>query len=166
MKKPGKCAGSGSISRLGPRSIDRPLASKILIGNHEKRICDPQLLLRLKTNSIVCFLRLAGHFNRTHVAINKYCSANKNQRPRWGSRATRQAGRPYAEKTTATPTAKVKIAGWQPALRIAKRKTTSPDTHRTKFSRQNGEKNAQKHPQYLFRLEKNLLFVLCNLRKF
>ena len=94
MKIPGKSAGSGSISRLGSRSIDRPPASKILIGNHENRICDPQLLLRLKTNSIVCFLRLAGHFNRTHVAINKYCSANKNQRPRWGSRVGAASGAP------------------------------------------------------------------------
>src|ERR1700723_1822682 len=92
---PGQNASSGSISRLSPRFVDRPpeitrpTLSTVQNSNREARKTNlrPPAFVAIKKIYAACFLQLAGRFNRTHVAINKYCSAKKNQRPRWGSRA-------------------------------------------------------------------------------
>src|SRR6202041_3274076 len=92
---PGQNASSRSISRLSPRFVDRPpeitrpTLSTVQNSNREARKTNlrPPAFVAIKKLSAIYFLRLAGDFNRIHVAINKYCSANENQRPRWGSRA-------------------------------------------------------------------------------
>jgi hypothetical protein len=170
LKIPGKNAGSGSISRLGPRFIDRlpritrPNPSSAQNSNREGDRLETGVNQRKQTARVdsnretgACFPGLLGrkgerNSNResqpSETAVTNPISSNReNERTRWSSRAGTPtsgvagaaSGRPYEEN----PTAKVKNAGWQPALRGTKRiSATSRNSDRTKLSRSDNEKNA------------------------